>query len=151
MSEAQIRQLYRNLLEAWNQQDAAAMAACYTPDGSQVGFDGSQINTPQEIQAHLAGIFAHHQTAAFVPIVREVRQIAEGAWLLRAVAGMVPPGGDDINPDSMAVQSLVAVRQDGEWRVALFHNTPAAWHGREVDRQQLLAEIRQAFRQSDAA
>jgi len=38
MSDAPIRQLYRALLTAWNQQDAAGMAACYTADGSQVGF-----------------------------------------------------------------------------------------------------------------
>jgi hypothetical protein len=51
----------------------------------------------------------------------------------------------------MAVQSLVAIEEDGDWRAALFHNTPAAWHGRETDREQLHAELRQAFRQSDAA
>jgi len=151
MSEAQARQLYRNLLDAWNRQDAAGMAACFTADGSQVGFDGTQIDTSEKIQAHLADIFAHHQTAAFVGIVREVRSISEGAWLLRAVAGMVPPGGNDINPDTLAVQSLVAVQQGGEWRAALFQNTPAAWHDREDDREQLSAELRQAFRQSDAA
>lgn len=151
MTEAHVRQLFHDLLEAWNHQDAAAMAACYTSDGSQVGFDGSSINSATEIQKHLAGIFSDHQTAAFVPIVRAVRQLAEGVWLLRAVAGMVPAGGNDINPGTMAVQSLVAVEQDGGWRVALFHNTPAAWPGREGDRQQLLAELRQAFRQSDAA
>jgi hypothetical protein len=43
-------------------------------------------------------IFAHHATAAYVAKVRSVRVLGEGVALLRAVAGMVPPGGSAINP-----------------------------------------------------
>jgi uncharacterized protein (TIGR02246 family) len=151
MSDAPIRQLYRALLTAWNQQDAAGMAACYTADGSQVGFDGSQIDGRAEIEKHLAAIFADHQTAAYIGIVRELRYLTEDVALLRAVAGMLPPGGNDLNPDAHSIQSLVAVRVGKDWRAALFHNTPAAWHGRPEDREQLTRELRQAYRQSDAA
>lgn len=53
MSDPQIRLLYQSLLSAWNHQDAAGMAACYTEDGSQVGFDGSQINGRSEDREQL--------------------------------------------------------------------------------------------------
>jgi hypothetical protein len=58
------------------------------------------------------------------------------------VAGMVPPGERDINPELNAVQSLVAVRRDGRWRAATFSNTPAAFHDRPAESERLTAELR---------
>ena len=43
------------------------------------------------------------------------------------------------------MQTLVAVERDGGWKVALFQNTPAAWHGREDDVKALTAELQEAF------
>jgi len=40
-AEQSTRTLYRKLLQAWNDKDAAAMAALLAPDGSMVGFNGS--------------------------------------------------------------------------------------------------------------
>jgi uncharacterized protein (TIGR02246 family) len=63
--------------------------------------------------------------------------------ILRAVAGMVPPGQSDLNPAVNAVQTLVAAKHDGRWRIALFQNTPAQFHGRPELAQQLTEELRQ--------
>jgi len=63
--------------------------------------------------------------------------------ILRAVVGMVPPGQSDINPAVNTVQSLVAKKQDDRWRIALFQNTPAQFHGRPELVQQLTDELRQ--------
>jgi uncharacterized protein (TIGR02246 family) len=134
--------LYSDLLDAWNRRDAAGMAALYARHGGQVGFDGSVANGPAEIEAHLVPVFRDHPTARFVGKVREVRPIGADATLLRAVAGMVPPGKTDINPQTNAIQTLVASRQtDGTWRVEMFHNTPAAFHGRPEDSQKLTEEL----------
>jgi len=35
--ESQVRELYRHLLEAWNQRDASAFTALYAEDGNQIG------------------------------------------------------------------------------------------------------------------
>jgi hypothetical protein len=43
---------------------------------------------------------------------------------------MVPPGKNEINPERNAVQSLIAIKQDGDRKIALFQNTPAQFHGR---------------------
>jgi uncharacterized protein (TIGR02246 family) len=146
-AEAGVMALYEALLAAWNRRDAAGMAGLSAPQGSQVGFDGSTANGPQEIEAYLAPIFAHHPTAAFVGKVREIRLLSETAALLRAVAGMIPPGHDDINPDVNAIQTLVASCDgDGRWRVELFQNTPAAFHGRPEERERLTQELRALVR-----
>ena len=49
-----------------------------------------------------------------------MRFLTPDVAVLRAVAGMVPPGQSDLNPAVNAVQTLVAARQDGQWRIAVF-------------------------------
>lgn len=61
---------------------------------------------------------------------------------------MVPPGGSDINPAVNAIQSLVAVRREDLWRIALFQTTPAAFHGRPELSEQLTSELRRELRQA---
>jgi len=87
----EITVLYQNLLNSWNRRDARGMAVLASPQCSFTGFDGSQMYGPQEIEASLQPIFANHPTAAYVSIIREVRELGEGVALLRATVGMVPP------------------------------------------------------------
>ena len=86
--------------------------------------------------------FASHPTATYVSKVREIRLLSGDVALLRAVVGMVPPGQADINPAVNAVQSLVAAKTDGGWRIASFQNTPAQFHGRPEMAQRLTEELR---------
>lgn len=149
--EGQVRQLYEGFLEGWNKRSGDEMAALFAVDGNLVGFDGSQINGQAEIGTHLRRIFADHLTAAYVGIVREVRLLSPDAALLRAVAGMVPSGRSDINPAVNAIQTVVAVKGQGRWRIALFQTTPAAFHGRPDLSEQLTAELRQLVRATSSS
>ncbi len=136
-----VQALYERLLDAWNERDAAAYADQFTPDASVIGFDGSMMNGQEEVRSQLSVIFAHHQTARYVAIVREVRTLSTDVVLLRAVVGMVPPGQTTLNPNVNAVQTLVAQKREGAWRIALFQNTPAQFHGRPELAQQLTEEL----------
>jgi uncharacterized protein (TIGR02246 family) len=138
-----IVQLYHRLLESWNRRDAEAFAAQFEIEANVVGFDGSPMNGRAEIESSTRQIFSDHITAAYVGTVRGVRFLVPDVAVLRAVAGMVPPGQSDINPAVNAVQVLVAVRQeDGRWRIALFQNTPAQFHGRPEVSEALTEELR---------
>jgi uncharacterized protein (TIGR02246 family) len=141
-----VTDLYWSDLEAWNCGDAKAMATLFEPDGSVVGFDGSQVDGREAIASGMGAICAHHKTASYVGIVREVRQLSPEVAVLRAVAGMVPPGGAGIMTAVNAVQTLVAVRRDGAWQVAVYQNTPAAFHGRPELSQSLTEELRAELR-----
>jgi len=118
------------------------MADLFAENGNVVGFDGSQMDGPRQIESVLGQIFADHPTATYVAIVRDVRLLVPGVALLRAVAGMVPRGKSDINPAVNAIQSLIATKKQGRWRIALFQNTPAAFHGRPELSEQLTEELR---------
>ncbi len=141
--EAAVSSLYKQLIDAWNRRDAAAYAALFTEDANVVGFDGSQMNGSIEIQQSLQQIFADHITASYVSKIRGVWFLTPETAILRSVAGMVPPGQPDLNPAVNAIQSIVAVRQGSQWRIALFQNTPAQFHGRPDLSEALTEELRQ--------
>lgn len=143
LDEAKVRALYRQMLDGWNKRSATEIAALYTDESHVVGFDGSQMNGRVEIQSTMSQIFADHQTAAYVGKIREVRFLSPEVAILRAVAGMVPPGKSDINPAVNTLQTLVAAKQDGAWRIALYQNTPAQFHGRPDLVEQLTDELQQ--------
>jgi uncharacterized protein (TIGR02246 family) len=151
--EFKVRLLYKDLLDSWNTQNAETFAGLFAADGNAIGFDGSQMNGRTSIHEELGRIFAQHKVASYVGIIREVRLFSPTVYMLRAVAGMLPPGKSDINPAVNAIQTLIAkkeeVRQKEEpqFQIALFQNTPAAFHGRPELAQQLTAELQEAANQ----
>lgn len=64
-SERETRELYRQLLEAWNKRNARDYALLFASDSNLVGFDGTQVYGQLDIGAHLSEVFSHHQTAAY--------------------------------------------------------------------------------------
>jgi uncharacterized protein (TIGR02246 family) len=142
LPDSAVRALYRQLLDRWDRRDALGMAALFAEDGCIVGFDGSAIDGRVAIEAHLRPIFAHHPTPTYIAKMREVRVLAPDVVLLRAVAGMVPRDKYELNPDLNAIQSLIAREQNDGWRIELFQNTPAAFHGQPELSQRLTDELR---------
>ena len=142
-NEIEVRALYQHLLDSWNRRSADAFAASFAEDGEVVGFDGSQMSGRDEIASTLRQIFADHETGSYVSKVRGVRLLSPDIALLRAVAGLVPHGRSDIEPALNALQTLIATKHDGQWRITLFQNTPAQFHGRPELVQQLTEELRQ--------
>ena len=141
--ETAVSTLYRQLMDSWNRRDATGFAALYDEDSYVVGFDGSQMDGPAEIESTLSQIFADHMTATYVSKIKGVRFLTPEVAVLRAVVGMIPPGKEDLNPDANAIQTLTATRQDGQWRIAVFQNTPAQFHGRPELVEALTEELRE--------
>jgi uncharacterized protein (TIGR02246 family) len=134
--------LYHALLDAWNRHDAVGYAALFADDGYVVGFDGSEMNGRHEIEQSLGAIFADHETGRYVGKARAECIVASDVPLLGAVAGLVPAGKSDLNPQLNAIQTLIAKREDGEWRILQFQNTPAQFHGRPEDAEAPTNELR---------
>ena len=142
--ESAVCTLYQGLLASWNARDAAAFAAPFTYEAEVIGFDGSQMIGRAEIEATLSHIFADHETGAYVGIIRSVRFLASEVAMLRAVSGVIPAGQADLNPALNAQQALLAIKHDGAWRIALYQNTPAQFHGRPDLAQRFTDELRAA-------
>jgi uncharacterized protein (TIGR02246 family) len=141
-----VRALYRAILDGWNRRSGEDFAEPFAEDGQVVGFDGSQMSGRTAIAEEMNRIFDDHPTGRYVGKVTGVRPVGSDAVLLRAVAGVVPAGADDIEPTNNSVQALVAEERDGRWRVVLYHNTPAQFHGRPEESERLTEELRQHLR-----
>ena len=141
----QIIAIYQAWLDAWNARNAAAMAALFAEDGNLIGFDGSQLNGRDELHVTLDNIFKHHQTAAYVAIIREIRLLSPGVAWLKAEVGMVPAGKNDINSALNALQTVITLKNEDGWQISLFQNTPAALHGQPELLEQMNLELRKVL------
>jgi uncharacterized protein (TIGR02246 family) len=142
-ADAEIRALYRRLLNGWNQRSIDDFAAPFAEDGEVIGFDGSLMIGPAEISPALQQIFVDHVIASYVSKVIGVRFLCPDVAVLRAIVGMTPPGKADLNPAANAHQILIAAKCDDTWRIKLFQNIPAQFHGRPELVQQMTEELRQ--------
>jgi len=145
MSEHEVEDLYRTLLHCWNEQNASGYAALFVERGTIIGFDGSCMESQASIRDHLESIFADHHPASYVALVKSVQPVGDGVSLLRAEAGMVPPGSDTIKSDVNAHQTMLAVHTDVGWKILLFQNTPAKFDGRPTAVAEMTRTLQAAY------
>ncbi len=141
MSENEVRALYDTLIAGWNDHDGTAVAALFAADGVVIGFDGSVSSGKQTIGTEMSNIFADHETGRYAVKVKSLRELGQHAMILRAIAGLVPPGQTAIKPDANSHQTVVAEDRDGQWRIVLFQNTAAQFHGRPELVEEMTREL----------
>jgi uncharacterized protein (TIGR02246 family) len=122
--EAAVRALYQQLMDGWNQGSGDAFAAVFTEDGDLIGFDGTHFKGRQEIAPFHQQLFDKWlKGSRLVGEVKDVRFLSPDVALMHAVSGTVMRGKSEPVPERDSIQTLVATRQDGEWRLAAFQNT----------------------------
>jgi uncharacterized protein (TIGR02246 family) len=123
--EAAVRDVYRQLIDAWNQGSGAALAAVFTTDGDLVGFDGTHLKGRREIAPFHQRLFDKWlRGSRLVGQVTGVRFLGPDVAVLHAVGGTVLRGRRAPAPERDSIQTLVVSRQaEGDWRLAAFQNT----------------------------
>ena len=122
--EAALRALYQQLMDGWNQGSGDAFAAGFTEDGDLGGFDGTHFKGRQEIAPFHQQLFDKWlKGSRLVGEVKDVRFLSPDVVLMHALGGTVMRGKSEPVPERDSIQTLVATRQDGEWRLAAFQNT----------------------------
>ena len=123
-AEADVRALYQQLMDAWNRGSGADFAAVFAEHGDLVAFDGTHFKGPHEIGPFHQELFDKWlRGSRLVGQVTTVRFLAPDVALIHAVGGTVLPGKTEPAPERDSIQTLVARRQAGEWRLAAFQNT----------------------------
>ena len=122
--EAAVSGLYQQLMDGWNRGSGDAFAAVFTEDGDLVAFDGTHFKGRQEIAPFHQQLFDKWMKGTrLVGQVEHVRFLSPDVALLHAVGGTIMRGKTEPSPERDSIQTLVAVRQNGEWRLAAFQNT----------------------------
>lgn len=125
-----VERLYHELIDSWDRAKARDYANLFAEDATVIGFDGSTMNDRKEIFEHINAVFNNHKTGRYVTIIKHVRFLSPDIAVLQAIAGLIPAGKTEIEPKINAIQTMVAEKEEDEWQIALFQNTPAQFHGR---------------------
>jgi uncharacterized protein (TIGR02246 family) len=129
--DAAVRALYQQLMDGWNRGSGADFAAAFTDDGDLVAFDGTHLKGREQIAAVQQQLFDRFlKGTRLVGSVEQVRFTGPDTAVLHAVGNTVMRRKARPSPERASIQTLVAVRRDGRWRLAAFQNTRVRPMGR---------------------
>lgn len=131
--EAAIRDLYHQLMAGWNRGSGEAFAAPFTETADFVAFDGSRFKGRQEIVSSHQPLFdTHLKGTLLVGDVTNVRFLSPEVTLVHAVGGTVMRGKPAPTSERDSIQTLVAIKAGGQWRLDAFQNTRVRPIGRSA-------------------
>src|SRR5262245_46010189 len=125
--EAALRSLLAQMVEAWDRGDSAGLAAAFTEDGELVAGDGTLTSGRAAIERYFAELLTRlPKGTRFSAPVTGVRLVAGDVAVVCSCGGFLLPGDTDVTAERRGIQFLVAVRDRGAWRAALFQRTRIA-------------------------
>ncbi|GAA2024711.1 SgcJ/EcaC family oxidoreductase [Catenulispora yoronensis] len=122
--EAAIQAVLVDSYKAWEAGDADGMVADYTADATAI-MTGSLRGSRTVIRDSMAAAFAGplKGTSTYNKQL-SIRFLGQDAAIVVTESGILFPGQDEV-PDAGKVNATwVFERQDGEWLVAAYHNSP---------------------------
>src|SRR5262245_43859488 len=121
---AELNAPYRGASEGWYQASGEAFAAGWAEDGRQIALAGTYFASRAEIARFHEELFhTHLKGTRLVGRVTGVLFPAPDVAVLHARGSTVMAGAEEATPERDSIQTVVAVRQDGDWKILAFHNT----------------------------
>jgi uncharacterized protein (TIGR02246 family) len=125
MSDADdVRALYVRAMDGWNRGSGEAFAAPFADESDFVAFDGTRFRGREEIaRFHEPLLKTHLKGTRLVGEVTDVRFVSSDVAVLHAYGGTVARGKNKSAPERDSIQTMVALKRDGQWRLVAFQNT----------------------------
>ncbi len=123
--EVAIRRLFQNLITSWNKGDGQAYASQFTEDCDYIAFDGSHFKGRKanaETHQKLFDTFLKGSTLEQQRIT-DLRFLTPEVALLHMVGTVKLKWQKKPAPGRLSIQTLVTVKQNGDWKFAAFHNS----------------------------
>lgn len=123
-AEAPVRALLNELVAAYNRGDLSGASALFAPDGDMIAGDGTLVSTRAAIERFLSDLHAKlPKGTQFVAAITNVRFAGPDVAVLTTEGGWQFPDETAVSAKNKGIQSAVAMRQNGTWRVVLFQRT----------------------------
>lgn len=120
-----VASLTQRVIAAWAYHDADAFADVFVEDGTMI-LPGMFRKGREEIRAYLRTAFATDYKGTQVtgrPI--DLRFLTPDVVLLLTQGGVLAPGESEVSDDQSIRAAWLAVKRDGDWRLAAYQNSPA--------------------------
>jgi uncharacterized protein (TIGR02246 family) len=122
--DASVRELYEQLMDAWNRGDGSAFAAVFAEDGDLVAFDGTHFRGREQIAASHQELFDRWMKGTrLIGSVERLRFVSSDVAVMHALGNTIARRRSSPARQRASIQTLVAVRTSVGWRLAAFHNT----------------------------
>lgn len=109
---------------AWGDNDADAFANMFIENGSAL-FGDNQLKGREEIRSYMKEIFAGAAKGSRLSEEpREVKLLTDSAAIVVTDGGVVRDGEEGLDPANLIRTTWIAVRQDGDWRLASYQTCP---------------------------
>jgi uncharacterized protein (TIGR02246 family) len=119
-----IASLTQRVIAAWAYHDADSFADVFTEDGTMI-LAGVYKKGRAEIRDYMAAAFEGRYKGTQVtgkPI--DMRPLGADAAILLSQGGVLEPGESEVSETAAIRAAWVVVRQEGQWRLAAYQNTP---------------------------
>ena len=121
---AAITQLCADFSAAFSRHDAQAVAATFSDDADFTNMRGNHSHGRAEIEKWFAGLFRGNlKDAVRTDTVRSIRLFSPELAAVDAdsvIHGTKAPDGSEL-PARSGLMVLLAIKQNGHWRIATFH------------------------------
>ncbi|MGY1945008.1 SgcJ/EcaC family oxidoreductase [Nocardia asiatica] len=122
-----VRDLFDRQAQAWADGDAETFAALFTPDADYVTWVGTHFKGRAAIAASHVPLFEKYLKGTRLDgEITQLRFLTPDIAIIHS-KGAVLKGKQRRTRRNTKVQTTVAVRQDGRWQLAAFHNTKYHW------------------------
>jgi uncharacterized protein (TIGR02246 family) len=122
--EIAIRQLFQQLMDAWAAGNAEAYGALFTEDADYVAFDGvNQKGRAAIIAGHKPLFEKYLKGSRLTGDLVSLDFLAPDVVLAHAVGSIIDAGRTTPKPERLSSQTLMVIKQNGQWRFRAFHNT----------------------------
>jgi uncharacterized protein (TIGR02246 family) len=123
--QAAVAAIPGRIVAAWAAHDADAFASVFAKDGSMI-LPGVYQKGRDDIRDFMAaGFSGPYKGTQVTGEPFDVRVLADDVCILLSVGGVLAAGETELPPERVVRASWLVVKQEGEWLLAAYQNSPS--------------------------